>query len=160
MTTIDPTLGNDTTTSRNHRFPDGLYEAAQAKAAAEGRTMTDILTRALWNFVDVPRTFRPPVRNVLKEESQPYTHITVRTYYEDGKFLSHTMYVWGGRGRDYATDRGLISAIARRADERAGREGEKRGEPVDTWNLDAVHARLAARVEAGEVPWGYVAAEV
>jgi hypothetical protein len=36
---------------RNLRVPDDLWDAAKAKAEAEGRTMTDVLTAALRRYV-------------------------------------------------------------------------------------------------------------
>lgn len=39
---------------RGIRVPDGIWNAAQAKAAAEGRTMTDVLTDYLRRYVAAP----------------------------------------------------------------------------------------------------------
>lgn len=39
------------TPSRNVRVPDGLWEAAKAKAAAEGRSITDVIVSALHRYV-------------------------------------------------------------------------------------------------------------
>ncbi|MEU2339943.1 YlcI/YnfO family protein [Streptomyces sp. NPDC013172] len=36
---------------RNIRVPDGLWEAAKAKAKAEGRTLTDVIVAALHRYV-------------------------------------------------------------------------------------------------------------
>lgn len=36
---------------RNVRVPDGLWEAAKAKAAAEGRTITEVIVSALHRYV-------------------------------------------------------------------------------------------------------------
>jgi hypothetical protein len=39
---------------RNVRVPDGLWAAARAKAAAEGRTITDVVVTALHRYVSSP----------------------------------------------------------------------------------------------------------
>lgn len=39
---------------RGIRVPDGLWAAAQEKAAAEGRTMTDVVTDYLRRYVATP----------------------------------------------------------------------------------------------------------
>nr|WP_119589724.1 hypothetical protein [Streptomyces scabiei] len=36
---------------RNVRVPDGLWNAAKAKAAEEGRTITDVIVSALHRYV-------------------------------------------------------------------------------------------------------------
>ncbi|MGW6008645.1 hypothetical protein [Streptomyces sp. NPDC055210] len=41
---------------RNVRVPDGLWNAAKSKAAAEGRTITDVIVSALHRYV----SGRPP----------------------------------------------------------------------------------------------------
>ena len=40
---------------RNIRVPDALWKAAKAKAAAEGRTLTDVLVAYLHRYVNAPR---------------------------------------------------------------------------------------------------------
>jgi len=45
------------TPHRTVRIPDDLWQAAQARAAAEGMTMTEVLTAALRRYV--ARTKRP-----------------------------------------------------------------------------------------------------
>lgn len=42
------------TPHRSIRIPDGLWHAAQAKAKAEGRSITDVLIKALQNYVSRP----------------------------------------------------------------------------------------------------------
>jgi hypothetical protein len=39
---------------RNVRVPDGLWKAAQERAAAEGRTITDVIVSALHRYVSAP----------------------------------------------------------------------------------------------------------
>ncbi len=39
---------------RNVRVPDGLWKAAQERAAAEGRTLTDVIVSALHRYVSAP----------------------------------------------------------------------------------------------------------
>lgn len=39
------------TRARNVRVPDGLWNAVKAKAAAEGRTVTDVIVSALHRYV-------------------------------------------------------------------------------------------------------------
>jgi len=39
---------------RNVRVPDGLWHAAQAKAAEEGVTLTDVILTALHRYVSTP----------------------------------------------------------------------------------------------------------
>ena len=39
---------------RNIRVPDGVWEAAKAKAAAEGRTITDVIAAALRRYIASP----------------------------------------------------------------------------------------------------------
>jgi len=39
---------------RNVRVPDGLWEAAKKRAAAEGRTITDVIVSALHRYVSAP----------------------------------------------------------------------------------------------------------
>jgi hypothetical protein len=43
-----------TTPVRNVRVPDGLWHAAQEKAAAEGRTLTEVILSALHRYVSAP----------------------------------------------------------------------------------------------------------
>lgn len=43
---------------RNVRVPDGLWNAAKAKAAEEGRTITDVIVSALHRYVSA-RTPQP-----------------------------------------------------------------------------------------------------
>lgn len=43
---------------RNVRVPDGLWQAAKDKAAAEGRTLTDVILSALQRYVSTPP--KPP----------------------------------------------------------------------------------------------------
>jgi hypothetical protein len=47
---------------RNVRVPDGLWNAAKEKAAAEGRTLTDVILAALQRYVSTPSkaSSRPP----------------------------------------------------------------------------------------------------
>ena len=40
---------------RNVRVPDALWEAAKARAAAEGRTLTDVIVAALHRYVSAPQ---------------------------------------------------------------------------------------------------------
>ncbi len=40
---------------RNVRVPDGLWEAAKQRAAAEGRTITDVIVSALHRYVSGPQ---------------------------------------------------------------------------------------------------------
>lgn len=47
-----------TTPVRNVRVAEGLWRAAQAKAAAEGRTLTDVIVTALHRYVSTPA--KPP----------------------------------------------------------------------------------------------------
>ncbi len=44
---------------RNVRVPDGLWRAAQAKAAEEQTTLTDVILTALHRYVSTPP--KPPV---------------------------------------------------------------------------------------------------
>lgn len=44
---------------RGIRIPDGLWSAAQEKAAAEGRTMTDVVTDYLRRYVAAPPRAKP-----------------------------------------------------------------------------------------------------
>jgi len=46
---VSPTKG---TTRRGYRAPDALYEAAQARAAARGETLTDVILRALRAYAE------------------------------------------------------------------------------------------------------------
>lgn len=46
------------TPSRNVRVPDGLWEAAKAKAATEGRTITEVIVSALHRYVSARPTQR------------------------------------------------------------------------------------------------------
>lgn len=39
---------------RNVRVPEGLWRAAQEKAAAENRTLTDVILNALQRYVSTP----------------------------------------------------------------------------------------------------------
>jgi len=39
---------------RNVRVPDGVWEAVKAKAAAEGRTITDVVVTALHRYAATP----------------------------------------------------------------------------------------------------------
>lgn len=39
---------------RNVRVPDGVWDAAKTKAAAEGRTVTDVIIAALHKYVAAP----------------------------------------------------------------------------------------------------------
>lgn len=39
---------------RNLRVPDGIWRAAQEKAAAEGRTLTDVIVAYLKRYVAAP----------------------------------------------------------------------------------------------------------
>ncbi len=39
---------------RNIRVPDGLWNAAKTKAAAEGRTVTDVVLTLLHRYVTTP----------------------------------------------------------------------------------------------------------
>lgn len=39
---------------RNVRVPDGLWTAAKERAAAEGRTITDVIVSALHRYVSAP----------------------------------------------------------------------------------------------------------
>lgn len=39
---------------RNVRVPEGLWRAAQEKAATEGRTLTDVILNALQRYVSTP----------------------------------------------------------------------------------------------------------
>lgn len=43
-----------TTPVRNVRVPDGLWHAAQEKAAAEGKTLTEVILSALHRYVSTP----------------------------------------------------------------------------------------------------------
>jgi predicted HicB family RNase H-like nuclease len=43
-----------TTPVRNVRVPDGLWHAAQEKAAAEGKTLTEVILSALHRYVSAP----------------------------------------------------------------------------------------------------------
>ncbi|MFD6324215.1 hypothetical protein ACFWOL_15395 [Streptomyces sp. NPDC058442] len=43
---------------RNVRVPDALWEAAKERAAAEGRTVTDVVVAALHRYVSAPRPER------------------------------------------------------------------------------------------------------
>lgn len=45
---------------RNVRVPDPLWEAAKARAAAEGRTVTDVIVTALHRYVSAPQPDRGP----------------------------------------------------------------------------------------------------
>lgn len=91
-----------------------------------------------------------PVRNILTEDSHPYTHMTVTTVIQDGTFDCHVLFVWGTRRGTYTTDRGLRTAIARFADEHD--RSDNPGTKNDNWDLGAVHTRLDARYAAGESP--------
>lgn len=42
------------TPQRSFRIPDEVYEAAKAKAAAKGETLTDVVRRALERYVKRP----------------------------------------------------------------------------------------------------------
>jgi len=44
---------------RGIRVPDGIWNAAQEKAAAEGRTMTDVLTDYLRRYITAPTRAKP-----------------------------------------------------------------------------------------------------
>lgn len=39
---------------RNVRVPDGVWNAVKAKAAAEGRTITDVVVTALHRYASTP----------------------------------------------------------------------------------------------------------
>jgi hypothetical protein len=45
---------------RNVRVPDGLWAAAKARAAAEGRTITDVIVTALHRYVAAPSPQQEP----------------------------------------------------------------------------------------------------
>lgn len=42
------------TPKRHVRVPDGLWEAVKEKAAAEGRTVTDVILAALQRYASTP----------------------------------------------------------------------------------------------------------
>lgn len=46
------------TPKRHVRVPDGLWDAVKEKAAAEGRTITDVILAALQRYVSTPA--KPP----------------------------------------------------------------------------------------------------
>jgi len=46
------------TPKRHVRVPDGLWDAAKEKAAAEGKTLTDVILAALRRYVSTPP--KPP----------------------------------------------------------------------------------------------------
>lgn len=51
------TKGRPSTGKTKHksmRIPDGVWQAAKAKAASEGRTMTDIVTGLLQRYIASP----------------------------------------------------------------------------------------------------------
>jgi len=48
------------TPSRNVRVSDGLWNAAKAKARAEGRTLTDVIVAYLRRYVSTPPRERHP----------------------------------------------------------------------------------------------------
>ncbi len=159
-----PTVGNADTSTPAISIMDGLAAAAKAKAITEGDTLDKVITRALWAFMTEPAQYRIPMRNMLREETAPYSHIRVRTVYENGEFACHIMYIMGGdpQGRTYTTDRGLLAAITRNADidlPTSPHKSLEDGVCTSSWNIADVHARLEARVAAGEVPWGYVPGE-
>jgi hypothetical protein len=43
-----------TTRHKSMRIPDGVWRAAKAKAAAEGRTVTDVVTELLQRYISSP----------------------------------------------------------------------------------------------------------
>lgn len=43
-----------TTRHKSMRIPDGVWAAAKAKAAAEGRTITDVVTELLQHWISTP----------------------------------------------------------------------------------------------------------
>ncbi|MFC1420780.1 hypothetical protein [Streptacidiphilus cavernicola] len=45
---------------RNVRVPDGLWHAAQAKAAEEGVTLTEVILAALHRYTSTPAKPSPP----------------------------------------------------------------------------------------------------
>jgi hypothetical protein len=98
--------------------------------------------------------YRIPVRDILIEESYPYSHMVVRTVLEGGERDGHVLYVGSTRRGEYKTDRGLLAAIARYADEVPRSFAEPLGVRNDEWSLADIHARLAARFAAGETPLG------
>jgi hypothetical protein len=159
-----PAIGNDAASPPDVYILDGLMAAAKAKADAEGISVDDVITRALWKFMAEPKQYHIPMRNMLKEETAPYSHLRVRTVYEGGVFSCHCLYIMGGnpQGRDYTTDRGLLAAIKRNADVELPERPPSRRSVMEryvrneSWNIADVHARLRARAAAGEVPWGYV----
>lgn len=155
-----PAIGNAETSTPNVKIMNGLLAAANAKALAEGTTLDSVITHALWQFMTEGPRYRIPMRNILREETAPYSHIRVRTVYQDGRFSGHVLYIMGGdpKGRTYRTDRGLLAAIDRNADidlPPRPRQAIEVGTRNESWNIADVHARLASRVRAGEVPWGY-----
>jgi hypothetical protein len=75
----------------------------------------------------------------------------VRTVWEDGTFLRHTLFVWGFRHGIYRTDNGLLRAITKHAHDRNGRgqlPGPAHGTTDRDWNITNVHDTL--RVQFGE----------
>lgn len=49
------------TPKRHVRVSDGLWDAAKEKAAAEGKTMTDVILAALRRYVSTPpKPSKPP----------------------------------------------------------------------------------------------------
>jgi hypothetical protein len=158
------TVGNANASTPAIPIMHGLAAAAKAEAIAEGDTLDKVITRALWAVMTEVARYRIPMRNVLKEESVPYSHIRVITVYEDGEFICHVIYIMGGksRGTAYTTDRGLLAAINRNADidlPRGPHTCIEDGVRTRSWSIAGVHTRLQARVEAGEVPWGYIPGE-
>lgn len=43
-----------TTRHKSMRIPDGVWDAAKAKAAEEGRTVTDVVTELLQRYISSP----------------------------------------------------------------------------------------------------------
>jgi len=44
---------------RNLRVPDHIWQSAQAKAKAEGRTLTEVITAYLRRYISTPPRKRP-----------------------------------------------------------------------------------------------------
>src|SRR5262245_52834445 len=72
-----------TTTKRNFRCPDEVWEAASARACERHETITDVLVRALREYSDdlgenrgskQDQSFRPvPARRLAKQTASPLT---------------------------------------------------------------------------------------
>lgn len=59
QTVLMPRPATGKTPNRNLRVPEQIWEAALAKARAEGRTLTEVITTYLRRYISTPPRNRP-----------------------------------------------------------------------------------------------------